>query len=430
MSIRWMKLLKKCTIIGIGQKCVAYNRNRLIGHVMTDHETESRRPIRVLFFNYEYPPLGGGAGVACAAILREYALRDDVEVDAVVSSMDGEYHLETIGANVRVHKLSIGKNPTNVTLQSRMDLIRYSWAAWRFASRLIRKERYTLSHSFFTVPCGFLSLLFRYRHGLPYIVSLRGSDVPGYSERFAYLYHVIRPLAVFIWRRARAVIANSRGLRDLALQSDSEQDIGVIYNGIDTEKFSPGPSDLRDNATFTVLCASRLSHRKGFRYAVEAFAQVVKRHPEARLFMAGGEGDAEQDLRQQVADLGISGQTTFFGYIPNSEFPKYYRAADVFVFPSLNEGMSNSMLEAMASGLPVIMTPTGGADELIEDGGNGFIVPFRESAPIAQRLEDLASDPELRRRLGAKSRERAIQMSWRNVAESYIREYEKIAENS
>lgn len=397
---------------------------------MTDIQTESKEPIRVLFFNYEYPPLGGGAGNAMAAILREYSKRSDVEVEAVVSSMDGEYHLEEVGTNVRVHKLPIGKNPENVTLQSRSDIIRYSWAAWRFAGKLIRKNRYDLSHAFFTVPCGFLSLLLRYRYGLPYIVSLRGSDVPGYSERFAYLYSLIRPVAVHIWRHAAAVIANSQGLRDLALRSAPRQEIGVIYNGIDTEKFSPGPSDLRDGSAFTVLCASRLSRRKGFRYAVDAFAQVAKRYPQARLFVAGGEGDAEQELRRQVADLGIADRTTFFGYVPNGEFPKYYRAADVFVFPSLNEGMSNSLLEAMASGLSVVMTPTGGADELIEEGRNGFIVPFRESAPIADRLETLISDPALCRRLGAHGREKALTMRWQSVAQSYVEEYARVAENS
>lgn len=398
---------------------------------MTDeHAIRPVRPIRVLFFNYEYPPLGGGAGNATAAIFREYAKRSDVEVDAVVSSMDAAYHLEEVGPNVRVHKLPIGKNPENVTLQSRLDIIRYSWSAWWFARRLMRKRRYDLSHAFFTVPCGFLSLLLRYRCGLPYIVSLRGSDVPGYSQRFAFLYPFIRPLAVHVWRRARAVIANSQGLRDLALQSDPRQAIGVIYNGIDTQKFSPGPSELRDDTAFTVLCASRLSRRKGFRYAIDAFVRIAKAYPEARLFIAGGEGDAESDLRRQVADLGIADRTTFFGYVPNGEFPKYYRAADVFVFPSLNEGMSNSLLEAMASGLPVIMTPTGGAEELIRDGENGYIVPFRESAPIAERLGPLVSDPVLRRHLGAVSREKALAMDWGGVADAYVREYAKTIENS
>lgn len=384
------------------------------------------KPRRVLFFNYEYPPLGGGAGNASAAIMREYAKRTDIEVDFVTSSLDSEYHLETFGdGRIRIHRLPIGKNPDNLTYQSQKEIMTYAWKAYWFASRLVREQQYDLSHAFFTVPCGVLSLVLKYRYGLPYIVSLRGSDVPGFSERFTGLYTFLRPVIVRIWKQAAAVIACSRGLGNLAHESNPKQEIGIIYNGIDTERFKPAPSDLRDDTKFTVLCASRLSRRKGFRYAIEAFAQLVKSHPEVRLFIAGGEGDAEQELFEQVRKLGIYDSVTFFGYVPNSDFPRYYNAADVFVFPSLNEGMSNSMLEAMACGLPIIMTPTGGAEELVEDGGNGFIVPFRESGPIAERLELLAKDRDMVKHLGARSRAIAEKMSWASIAEAYMVEYRK-----
>jgi glycosyltransferase involved in cell wall biosynthesis len=116
---------------------------------------------------------------------------------------------------------------------------------------------------------------------------------------------------------------------------------------------------------------------------------------------------------------------TFFGYIPHEEFPRYYTAADVFVFPSLNEGMSNSLLEALASGLPVIATPTGGTDELITEGSNGFVVPFQDPQAIASKLESLINDRDLARSMGQASRSKAESMSWRSVATATEAEYQR-----
>lgn len=379
--------------------------------------------MRILFFNYEYPPLGGGAAYASQNILREYANFTDLEVDFVTSSLDGNYHLETIGQNIRIHRLAIGKNKNNLTYQSQKDLLVYAWKAYFFSRKLIKKAKkenrpYDLTHSFFSVPCGFVSMLLKWQYGLPYIVSLRGSDVPGYSERFSFLYNFLKPLIVFIWKKAGAVVANSSMLKDLAVKSNKKQKIGVIYNGINIGHFRPGVFPKNDN--FTILCASRLSRRKGFNFAIDAFSRVHKNYPDAKMVIAGGEGNAEEELKRQAKEKKLEDSVTFTGFItPNTEFLKYYNSSHVFVLPSLNEGMSNSMLEAMASGMPIIMTPTGGAEELIKEGVNGYIVRFKNSNDIAEKIEKLISNPELTKRMGEESRRIAEQMSWRSVAEKY-----------
>jgi len=390
--------------------------------------------MKVLFFNYEYPPLGGGAAYASQNILKEYSKMPDLEVDFVTSSIDDQYHLETIGSNVWVHRLPIGKNESNMTYQSQKELLVYAWKAYIFSKKLIKKAEedkkpYDLTHSFFTVPCGFVSMLLARKYKLPFVVSLRGSDVPGYSERFGLIYHILTPIIVFIWKKAGAVMANSLLLKELALKSNPKQEIGVIYNGINIDYFRPG-AIARENKNFTLLCASRLSRRKGFNYAIDAFSKIHEKYPDARLVVAGGEGNAEQELKQQVEDLKLENKITFTGFVtPNTEFLKYYNAADVFVFPSANEGMSNSMLEAMASGLAIIMTPTGGANELVKDGINGYIINFKDSDGIAQKLEKLIDDPELCRNMGRESRKIAQTLSWQKVAEDYFNLYKKVASN-
>ncbi len=388
--------------------------------------------MKILFFNYEYPPLGGGAANASKSILKEYAKLSGLEVDFVSSSFNSEYHLYKISENIRVHLLPIGKNSENAMYQSQKDLIVYSWKAFIFARKLIKKaslekKPYNLTHSFFTVPCGFVSMLLRFEFGLPYIISLRGSDVPWYSERFTWIYYILKWPIVFIWKMAAAVIANSLVIKKLALKSSRHQEIGVIYNGVYTDIFKPleNPT-LHEN--FTILCASRLSRRKGFNYVIDAFAKIYKKYPSLRLTIAGGEGNAEGELKEQVKKLGLENLVHFTGLVtPNTEFVIHHRASDVFVLPSDNEGMSNNMLEAMASGMPIIMTPTGGADELIDEGVNGYIVKFKDSGDIAEKLEKLINDPALTKSMGIESRKIAEKMSWENVAQKYAEVYRQIS---
>lgn len=384
--------------------------------------------MKILFLNYEYPPLGGGAANATECILRQFSAMDGLEVDLVTSSIDAQYHLEKIGENIRIHKLPIGKNAANLHFQSQKDLLLYTWRAWRFSSRLVRKAKksgqpYDLSHSFFTVPCGFISLLLRWRYGLSYIVSLRGSDVPGYSDRFTWLYKLITPIITFIWRRSDQVIANSQGLKELALRSASRQTIGVIYNGIDTDQFRP--ADKPTGGRFVITPgASRITDRKGLNYLVAATLLLVGKYPQLLLKIMG-DGNAREKLEQQVKNAKLEKHVRFVGRIPHEEVVPYYQEASVFVFPSLNEGMSNAMLEALSCGLPIISTNTGGASELVRDGENGFIINFKDAKDIADKIEQLIKDENLRKKMAQSSRELAEKMSWNNVAREYLAAYQK-----
>ena len=97
--------------------------------------------MRILFFNYEYPPLGGGAGVATSYILKEFTKIPDLEVDLVTSSVSEHYQLEKIGENIKIHRLPIGKNKNNLHFQSQKDLLIYSWKAYFYARKLIKDRK-------------------------------------------------------------------------------------------------------------------------------------------------------------------------------------------------------------------------------------------------------------------------------------------------
>ncbi len=385
--------------------------------------------MRILFFNYEYPPLGGGAANATAYLLREYAKIKDLKIDLVTSSTNSQYQQEKIGENIIIHKLPIGKNKENLHFQSQKELLVYSYKAYFFSKKLIKKNQYYLTHSFFSIPCGLLSLLFKWQFDIPFIISLRGADVPGYAERFTWIYKILTPLIKFIWKKADKVVANSQGLKDLALKTNPQQKIEIIYNGIDTEKFQPLElskisNDIQEKFIIT-SGASRITSRKGLKYLLQSVQILSQKYPRVYLEIMG-DGDQKSELEKLAQDLKINERVKFFGRIPREKTVQYYQRASVFVLPSFNEGMSNAMLEALATGLPIIATKTGGAEELIMEGKNGFIIKMKNAKDIAQKLEKIIRDNHLQKTMRENSRSQALSLSWKEVARKYTIIYKNI----
>jgi glycosyltransferase involved in cell wall biosynthesis len=301
-----------------------------------------------------------------------------------------------------------------------MDLLKYSLRAYGKMKELIGKNRYDLVHAFFGVPGGFLALL----SGKPYVVSLRGSDVPFYSRKYVIFdFLFFRFLYKAIWGKAKYIIANSIGLRDLAYRTIKEFPIEVIPNGISLDSFKPSER----NKKFTVVSTSRLIERKGLNYLIDAFAQFAKEKKDVALEMYG-DGVLRKDLEDQVVQLGVTDKVIFFGDISNDKMKEVLGKGHVFVLPSFNEGMSNSLLEAMASALPVIVTDVGGTRELVDDD-NGFIIRKKNSNDILKSLEVLYSTKGLVQRMGASSRKRVEEMDWSNIASTYFNLYQAAIDN-
>ena len=380
--------------------------------------------MKILFLNYEYPPLGGGAGNATAYLLKEYAKIPGLEVHLVTSSVDGDYHHFPAEGRVTIHSIPIGKNKRNLHHQSMKDLLIYSFKGYQFASGLQRKERFDVIHAFFSVPCGYMARRLSKRYDIPYIVSLRGADVPGFSERFSLLYTFLKPLICRVWRQAYRVMAASEGLKNLALKTNEKQALDVIYNGVSVDDFFPDTSKQPHDKFVITLGATRITARKGIEYLIRAVAKLVSKHPQVLLEIMGDGNDRER-LEGIVRELRLGNSVRFLGRISREETRPYYQKAHLFVLPSLNEGMSNAMLEALSSGLPIVTTDTGGARELVEEGVNGFMVKMKDVDDLAEKSERLMSDEALRIRFGQASRKRAEALGWKNVATSYYHLYQE-----
>ncbi len=366
------------------------------------------QPLRILVLNYEYPPLGGGAGNATYYLMREFAAFDDLDITLVTSSTDAG-RTEHPYENTTIHFLDIGKKGT-LHYQTYRDLITYSWKAWRFCRTLHREQPFDLVFAFFGAPCGFIAYLL----GIPYIISLQGSDVPGYSSRFRLLDRlVLRRLSRIVWRKAGHVTALSKDLRELAYKTSSQKEIQVIHNGISCEEFRPSET-VRDG-NCTLLFVGRLIERKGITYLLQAMAKLRDTCPNLHAYIVG-DGPLRDELRAEADALGIGGQVSLEGFVPHGDLLAYYQKADVFVLPSLNEALGHVTHEALASGLPIVTTDTGAA-ELLD--GNGIVVPKGDAGAIAKAIERLLHDNGLREQMAKQSRALAENMSWRTIADAY-----------
>lgn len=368
-------------------------------------------------FDNEFPPLGGGTGVVNYHLLREMAERPDVTVDLVTSSRSRRvYERDRFAERIAIHKVPVDNR--NIHHSTNRELLRYSRRGIRLAYRLASQHHYDVSFAFAGVPAGALSYALSLTHRLPYVLSLQGPDVPGFEARYDWLYPFLKPLIRRIWRRAGAVTAISAEQVALARRTMPHLKPVTIPNGVDTEVFCPMEKETKYEVN--LVCAARLIERKGQHHLLEALARLRGscRRP-VRVTLVGT-GDAEPKLRDLAARLHITQAVTFQGYVPRERMSQVYQEADIFVLPSQQEGMSIALLEAMASGLPVVVSQTGGTDELVTKGLNGDIVPWANIAALTEALRRLVNDEGARARMGAESRRRAIQFGWPAVATRYL----------
>ena len=185
----------------------------------------------------------------------------------------------------------------------------------------------------------------------------------------------------------------------------------VIPNGVDTAVFHPAPEPRSPSKT--VLFVGRLVSNKGPQTLVEAAPEVLNRHQDAR-FVFLGEGPLDKALRRRTQRLGIEQSVAFLG--TRSDVAEIMRGAALLARPSTLEGMPLTVLEGMASGLPVVATPVGGTPELVSDGVTGRLVPPGDSNALASRIIELLDDPNLAAEMGRHGRERAAAgYTWERV---------------
>jgi glycosyltransferase involved in cell wall biosynthesis len=263
---------------------------------------------------------------------------------------------------------------------------------------------------------GYAGLVASRELNIPLVAIARGDDVHLWPERWPDR----KPKLAAVLREARGLLACSKGLaRDAEKWATDGLScpIEVVYNGIKTDVFTPVASGaaklaarrqfgLPEDARF-LLCVATPVVEKGWLDLLDALAALDL--PDWRLVMAGApRGNGDLDLQDEAKRRGL--RAHWLGLVNAAQMPALYQAADAYALASHNEGLSNSVLEAMASGLPVVATDVGGHTEIINDGLNGRLVPPRNVEKLTNALRDIMLNPTLAATWGQAARLRALRV--------------------
>jgi glycosyltransferase involved in cell wall biosynthesis len=372
--------------------------------------------MRILMLNNEFPPLGGGTGTVNRALLQRWAQVPGIEIDLVTSALGKRHEDERFAERVHIYKVPV--NNRNIHHSSNRELLTYAARALPLARRLHRANPYAFCFAWSAVPAGGVALALRRLSRLSYLVRVCGPDIPGFEQRYGTLYPILKPVIRAIWRGAETVVAKCEGEADMIRAVDQGVGISLVPNGVELAAFPPGPP-VPDDGPLRLLCVGRLIERKGQRYLIEAVRRLADHGVDVTLELVGT-GDALEAYRKLVHDLELEARVHFAGYVPRDEIAARYAAAHVFVLPSFNEGMSVATLEAMAAGLAVVVTRTGGTVDLVEEGVNGLTFDWADVETLTAHLQSLYADRALTRRFGEASRARAARFSWDSAADRYL----------
>jgi len=374
--------------------------------------------VKVLAIIHGFHPLRGGAETAALEIASR-ARREGVETVVLTARMGGLPRDDEV-RGVRVIRTRIP--PRRLGPAGPGAMLAFAASALPRAHRLAGEA--DLVHAHFTLPAGLIALIARRTQGRPYLVSLPGSDVPGYSLRpFSRLYGSTVPLVRRVWRGASRVVAVSEDLRRYALRVDPAARIEIIPSGVESARDGSTGEERREPGR--ILLVGRLIPLKGQAVFLRALARVRERYRGSLSAEIVGAGPDLERLRAEAARLGLSQVVSIPGFLSDEALATQYARASLFVMPSLNDAGPLAVLEAMAAGLPVVASAVGGIPEMVGRAG-GLLVPPGDEQVLADAILAVLSDPARAAEMARTSRETALEFDWDAIARRYVSMYREV----
>jgi glycosyltransferase involved in cell wall biosynthesis len=293
------------------------------------------------------------------------------------------------------------------------------------ALRSIRKTQ--LIHAFWSAS-GIIALAVRIIKPRPVVITLWGSDklitqIPFVSKT------IIRVL-----NKADAILCENNNFKDfLVSQGLNSKIITLVRNGINIDFFQPGDSmKVRKylglkNDQMILLSIGNLNKNKNHALLINAFAEIVTSKTPLNLYIIG-EGEEQDGLKKQIKELKLEHKIILLGLLDHKSISEWMKAADIFILPSRSEGTPNSLLEAMASGLPVIASQVGGIPELIQENIEGLLFESDSKEELKEKLYKLIKDKQLQELLGKNAQKKIAThySSWENQAEKLLALYKHL----
>jgi len=359
--------------------------------------------MRILFCNYEYPPLGGGGGVINALLAQELASRHEV---TVLTSHGLGLPTESVENGVKVVRVPVffRRKEAVANLASMLTFIPMGI---HVGKKLVRADRFDLINTHFVLPTGPVGAALASYAGIPNVLTLHGGDLYDPSKFISPNRH----LALRVWirrllRHANVVVGQSTNTLDNMRRFYApEIDAVRIPLGIQRPRAAAASREhygfSRDDTLLVTI--GRLIPRKAISQLL-VMMEALKEGPVRLLIL--GTGPQASALKVEVANRQIEGKVSFLGHVEESAKFRILQISDLYVSTSQHEGFGLVFLEAMACGLPVVCYDFGGQTDFLQDRETGYLVPLNDLDAFTKRCEFLISNPNLRNMMGEKSKRR------------------------
>lgn len=382
-------------------------------------------PRRVLVFSFAYyPRFVGGAEVAVKEITDRIDEKD-IEFDLIALRISSDLpRFERIG-NVNVHRIGFSaktsKSPDSLPWHLHLNKYLYPFLAASKAELLHKTKKYDAVWAIMANYSGFAALFFKLFHvSVPMILTLQEGDPIDYIKRQV---RFVYPIWKLIFAKADLIQAISRYLGDFGRSMGASCPVEIVPNGVDLSRFTLcgtafDRQKVRENLGFSpddtvLVTTSRLVVKN----AVGDVIRSLPHLPASVKFLIAGIGYQEEELKALARDLDVADRVRFLGFVDHKDMPPYLWASDIFIRPSLSEGLGNSFIEAMAAGLPVIATNVGGIPDFLSNKATGLFCGVSDPHDIANKVGIYMRDSALRAEIVDNARRMAIERyDWDRVA--------------
>jgi L-malate glycosyltransferase len=301
-------------------------------------------------------------------------------------------------------------------------------------SHLLVRKKPDLIHTHWLLPQGLIGAILSAIFKIPHVTTIHGTDLNLVKKNL-----ILKIICRFIIKKSDVVTVNSLYMRQqlLDVEPDIKAKTEIIPMGVNSGRFrTPEISTIKKESgeERLILTIGRLIDWKGTIYLIEALPAILSKFPDTVLVVIGS-GPEMGRLQQEVSQLSLGKNVKFLNTISNEDVVSYYHSADVFVLPSVcidgrTEGLGVVLLEAMASGCPVIGSRVGGIPDIITDGVNGFLVQEKSPEELSEKIIRVLSDAELSekfRRNGYRTIDKSF--SWTTIAKRFIEIYSRAIEH-
>jgi len=290
------------------------------------------------------------------------------------------------------------------------------WLYPILASRLAKKLKPEIAHAVMESYAGIAAWLFKSRNKrAPTVLTLQSGDLDDPSK------NIPKWLWKKIHRAPDLITAISTALADRAKGLGAKQ-VTIIPNGVDLELAKQCRSE---QIAGRIVCVARLSWEKGLDYLLRAMPEVIREYPDTHLVMVG-EGDKRPELEKMIKELGLQDRVKLLGKLPHEETLAEIGKSEIFVCPSLAEGLGIVFIEAQACDVAVVGTRVGGIPDVIQHEETGFLVEPKNSGQISDALKRLLGNQDLRERLRKNAIARLDRFDWNKIVVDVSNEYQKL----